>query len=90
MARSSLGYENFANKGCKIATQKKIVFQRICLTSRIFLYQCDYPHQLKDVLSPVCGILKKQQPKNMITVNITKLNIYNFFLYKKDKALSKR
>ena len=37
----------FTSKGCKIAA--------FCLTSKIFFwYWCYYPHQTRDILSPVC------------------------------------
>ena len=41
----------FAYKGFLKLQRKKV-----CLTSRIFWYWCHYPHRLRDVLAPVCGI----------------------------------
>ena len=37
MERSGLRFENFTNKGCKIAGQKKkIIFGKFCLTEQDF------------------------------------------------------
>ena len=55
----SLGKTNgkrWSQKGCKIAAQKSLIFNKFCLTSRNFLYWCYYPHRSRDALSPVSGI----------------------------------
>ena len=43
--------------GRKITRQRFLYFlDEFCLTSRIFWYQCYFPHWSRDALSPVCEI----------------------------------
>ena len=49
--------KTFANKGCKIAAQKKVSFSaNFALVAGFFWSWCYYPHWLRDFLSPICGI----------------------------------
>ena len=43
-------------KGVRSPHKKSFIFNEFFLTSRIFWYQCYYPHQSRDALSPICGI----------------------------------
>ena len=40
----------------KLKRKKNWIFDKFCLTSRIFWYRGYYPHRSRDALSPICGI----------------------------------
>ena len=57
MERNGLRCEHFVLKnGLKLQRKKSLIFNKFCLTSRIFWYCCYYPHRSRDALSPVWNI----------------------------------